>query len=344
MIDVSHGGSSSLIASFLMSSFRDLVWFKTFYPLVSSVVTLVTTQALRAPWEPTCRQSTAWRLLATRVWICWRGQWTPWTSGETSWSSWTRTARSSALLRALTISRTWGMRWVTWSSRSPRRWSALHRGCRSLCWVHPLKVSFFLIIRGVSSECAAACPDRAPDAPPPAAVPPGHAEDWKWRGEGGFNAKNKADLLNVSVFVPLYQKTAYSVNISLKFSLFGLFVLMSVKVIQFKLCPPWHNILTWLFHIKTCKALKIFEWNVITGKFYLYESLYPAAASAWSRVSLEEYRKSCSPVASLELMFVGGTQAYIVSAEKRTCEEKLFLWKASKQFSYNSKIWVDILI
>lgn len=116
MIDVSHGGSSSPITSFLTSSVRGLVWFETFYPLVSSAATSATTQALRAPWEPTCRRSTAWRLLATRVWTCWRGRWTPWTSGETSWSSWTRTARSSALLRALTISRTWGMRWVTWSS------------------------------------------------------------------------------------------------------------------------------------------------------------------------------------------------------------------------------------
>lgn len=47
--------------------------------------------------------------------------------------------------------------------------------------------------------------------------------------------KNKADLLSVSVFVRLYQKTACSVNISLKFSPFGLFgLLMSVKVIHFK--------------------------------------------------------------------------------------------------------------
>lgn len=71
----------------------------------------------------------------------------------------------------------------------------------------------------------------------------------------------------MSVFVPLYQKTAYSVNMSLKFSLFGLFVLMSVKVIQFKLCPPWHNILTWLFHIRTCKALKNFwmKWHTYSS-------------------------------------------------------------------------------
>ncbi len=43
--------------------------------------------------------------------------------------------------------------------------------------------SLSVLIPGVSGECTAARSDRAPDAPPPAAVSPGHAEDRKWRGE-----------------------------------------------------------------------------------------------------------------------------------------------------------------
>lgn len=42
--------------------------------LVLSVVTWVTMQAWHAPWEPTYLQSIAWRLLAMRVWTCWREQ------------------------------------------------------------------------------------------------------------------------------------------------------------------------------------------------------------------------------------------------------------------------------
>lgn len=44
----------------------------------------------------------------------------------------------------------------------------------SLCCLRP----------GVPGECAAARADRAPDALPPAAVPPGHAEDRERGGEG----------------------------------------------------------------------------------------------------------------------------------------------------------------
>lgn len=82
--------------------------------------------------------------------------------------------------------------------------------CISPCSLFSWWSSLCFLIPGVSGECTAACPDRALDAPPPAAVSPGHAEDWKWRGESAHKSQHfisKWSKLTASV---LYTATFFS--------------------------------------------------------------------------------------------------------------------------------------
>lgn len=116
----------------------------------------------------------------------------PWTSEEISLNSWTHTARSSVLQHVLTINRTWGMRWVTTEYTHKlvvHRYKVLFTMFAVLYVKSPWWSFLSVLIPGVSGECTAAGPDRAFDAPPPAAVSPGHTEDRKWRGESAHESE-----------------------------------------------------------------------------------------------------------------------------------------------------------
>lgn len=114
----------------------------------------------------------------------------------------------------------------------------------------------------------------------------------------------------------------------------------------------WNNILTRLSRIKTCKALKSFEWSgapTFTRKSsHHWEILHLCiTVSCRCQCMIWGVTGGMQTILLTRCKFgshAGGTQTRIASAEKRKCKDKLFLWKASKQFSYDSEIWVDILI
>lgn len=80
------------------------------YLCFNSVVTSAIMRAWAGRCGPTCRQNTAWKPLATRAWIFWRGPWRGWTPVVTGNALWRPTPQRSPLLHASTFSHTWETR------------------------------------------------------------------------------------------------------------------------------------------------------------------------------------------------------------------------------------------